>query len=283
MISVQNFIKHYSANWLVFTDLDGTLLDRSYNLQAGGKAMDELHQHGCICMPASSKTHIEMAELSKYRKFPSPYIFENGAGLRWPSAAGPEVFGRSASEIADLLDHIREEHDIKYRLFRDIGCAELCSITGLDEAGATAAKQRIGSMPLLWEDTADALETFQGILGFIGLQVVRGGLFQTVLDRSCSKAVAMRKICEHFSRDGRKPVLVACGDAENDLEMLRAADIAILFPNSNGEYLPFDHPALHYASGFGHEAWLDTLQKVLSLESNAEELSLSKSEHQSGE
>ena len=103
-------MKHYSFKWLIFTDLDGTLLDRRYDLKAAADAMDSLHQDGCLCVPASSKTHAEMVELSKFRKFPSPYIFENGSGLSWPSARAPELTGRSASEISDLLDHIRDEH-----------------------------------------------------------------------------------------------------------------------------------------------------------------------------
>ena len=31
--------------------------------------MDALHEHGCICVPASSKTHLEMMELNKFRNF----------------------------------------------------------------------------------------------------------------------------------------------------------------------------------------------------------------------
>ena len=104
---IENYKKNFATKWLIFTDLDGTLLDRRYDLHAAGAAMDALHEHGCICVPASSKTHSEMIELNRYRKFPSPYIFENGAGLCWPSAAEPEYLGRGADEICDLLDRIR--------------------------------------------------------------------------------------------------------------------------------------------------------------------------------
>ena len=264
MNSVQNILSQFSAKWLLFTDLDGTLLDRHYNLQAAGKALDHLHQYGCVCIPASSKTQLEMAELNKRRKFPSPYIFENGSGLQWPSASHPELFGRSALEIGGLLDHIRDEHNIHYRLFRDIPDDELSEITGLDELGVKAAKVRSASMPLIWEDNAGALDTFQGILGFIGLQVVRGGQFQTVLDRSCSKAGAMQRISQDFTKSYYLPRIIACGDAENDLEMLSAADVAVLFPNGDGGYLPLDHPQLHHADNCGETAWLETLERVLS-------------------
>ena len=68
-------------------------------------------------------------------------------------------------------------HNLNYRTFRHIDCTELQAITGLSESAAALAKQRTGSMPLLWEDSDEALETFSEALGFIGLQIVKEGLF----------------------------------------------------------------------------------------------------------
>ena len=150
-----------------------------------------------------------------------------------------EYLGRRADEICDLLDHI-VLRNLNYRTFRHID-TELQAITGLSESAAALAKQRTGSMPLLWEDSHEALETFSETLGFIGLQIVQGGSFYTVLDNSCGKAVGMRQIAEHFMRSEDAPILVSCGDAENDLEMLALADIAVLFPQSDGKYLQFNH------------------------------------------
>lgn len=274
----QHHTKHFATKWLVFTDLDGTLLDDRYDLRAAGEAMDTLHEHGCICVPASSKTHLEMIELNKFRKFPSPYIFENGAGLCWPSAPEPEHFGRDADEICDLLDHIRGAHDFHYRTFRHISVAELQAITGLSASAAASAKERTGSMPLLWEDSPQALESFSEALSFIGLQVVQGGRFCAVLDKSCNKGLGMRKVAEHFMQPEAKPILVSCGDAKNDLEMLALADIAVLFPGTNGQYVPFNHPVVHYAATSGHEHWLQTMQHILGIEESFSEHSLDRTE-----
>lgn len=279
MNNIPSIMKHYSPKWLLFTDLDGTLLDRRYDLKGAADAMDSLHQYGCLCVPASSKTHAEMVELSNFRKFPSPYIFENGGGLSWPSAREPELIGRLAEEISDLLDHIRDEHLFKFRLFRDISVVEIAGRTGLTEAGARKAKARQASMPLIWTDTRESLERFREILGFIGLQVVSGGLFQTVLDKRCSKAAAMLSIAEEFNRGECRPGLVACGDAENDLEMMATAGTAILFPNKAGQYISFDHQRLHFAPKAGHEQWLLSLRQVLALQSDNDALEKRRTEY----
>ena len=118
---------------------------------------------------------------------------------------------------------------------------------------------------MVWEDDPEALEKFSEILGFIGLQVVHGGRFQTVLDAACTKAATVQKVLEHFHWGTQRPTIIACGDAANDLEMLAMADIAILFPASDGQYLSFQHPALHYCVASGHESWLATLQSLLGL------------------
>ena len=279
MNNIPGNMKHYSAKWLIFTDLDGTLLDRRYDLEAAADVMDSLHQDACLCVPASSKTQAEMAELNNFRKFPSPYIFENGGGLSWPSATAPEIIGRPAEEISDLLDYIRDEHLFNFRLFRDISVVEIAGRTGLTEAGARKAKVRQTSMPIIWMDTQESLERFREILSFIGLKVVNGGLFQTVLDKRCSKAAAMLGIAEQFNRGECHPKLVACGDAENDLDMMSLADTAVLFPNKAGQYIPFDHPNLHLAPKAGHEPWLQSLQQVLALQSNNYAPELRRTEH----
>ena len=52
------------------------------------------------------------------------------------------------------------------------------------------------------------------------LEVQRGG---------CNKAMGLRALHDHCGHDR---ILIACGDYENDMEMLRAADVAICPENA---------------------------------------------------
>ena len=45
---------------LIFTDLDGTLLDDRYDLPGAADALDRVHEMGALVVPISSKTHAEM-------------------------------------------------------------------------------------------------------------------------------------------------------------------------------------------------------------------------------
>lgn len=259
-------MRSFRTRCLMFTDLDGALLDGCWDIRGAGAAMDTLHELGCICIPVASRTQPEMDELNKARKFPSPYIFENGTGIRWPSDTQPQCFGRSAGEIYDLLDHIREEHGLHYRSLRDISSEELQNITGLDEATASAAKQRIASVPLVWEDSPQALARFTQILGFIGLQVVCDRQFEIVSDASCSKALAMQTVIAHFCGGHGKPKIIACANPDHGLEMLAQADIALLFSDPKNNSLTLQHPCLHRYPAGDQSAWLNAVRQALELQ-----------------
>ena len=68
---------------LIFTDLDGTLLDDRYDLVGAAMAMDRVFELGALVVPVSSKTHAEMMLLRAQQSVATPFVFENGAGIDW--------------------------------------------------------------------------------------------------------------------------------------------------------------------------------------------------------
>ena len=160
---------------LVFTDLDGTLLDHhSYSFSAALPALQRLRRARIPVIPVTSKTLAELAPLMRELDNAHPCIAENGglialppgyfAGLdRYPLQEGYRVIELS-SNYEDLLRtarRLRADHQYQFRGFSDMSDAEVAACTGLSVAAATRARRRRCSEPLQWLDTAAAFAQFR--------------------------------------------------------------------------------------------------------------------------
>jgi mannosyl-3-phosphoglycerate phosphatase len=72
-------------NLLIFTDLDGTLLDHdSYSFDAAQAALELLRLHQASLIFTTSKTRFEIERLQSAVKICEPFISENGAAIFFP-------------------------------------------------------------------------------------------------------------------------------------------------------------------------------------------------------
>ncbi len=80
---------------------------------------------------------------------------------------------------------------------------------------------------------------------------VSGPRFLELTVKGCTKATGIQRLRElHYRKTGRKLTVVACGDQENDLAMLRAADIAFCPENAIPEVKAACRATLcHHAQG----------------------------------
>ena len=80
---------------IVFTDLDGTLLDHhSYSWRAASPAMAKLAANGIPLIFNSSKTAAEMRHLQNAMGIRAPFIVENGAAAVIPAGCLGRTEGR---------------------------------------------------------------------------------------------------------------------------------------------------------------------------------------------
>ena len=233
---------------LVFTDLDGTLLDHhSYSFSAALPALQRLRRARIPVIPVTSKTLAELAPLMRELDNAHPCIAENGglialppgyfAGLdRYPLQEGYRVIELS-SNYEDLLRtarRLRADHQYQFRGFSDMSDAEVAACTGLSVAAATRARRRRCSEPLQWLDTAAAFAQFRQAVETAGLQLVQGGRFWHLMG-SHDKASAMQRLCEQSRSAGFQGFsTVALGDSPNDIPMLEAVDIPLLIRRPDG-------------------------------------------------
>lgn len=218
---------------IVFTDLDGTLLDHeSYACDPARPALDALKSKGVPLVLASSKTAAEIAELHAVLGLgDAPAIVENGAGL-WRPGAG-EADDTDYRAIREALDDLPTRLRVLFRGFGDMSAYEVAHITGLSRDAAARARARAHSEPGLWSGDPELLAEALRKLGRRGIHARRGGRFLT-LSMGGTKADRMAEVMAEYGA----PHSLALGDAPNDAEMLETAERGVIVRNDHGTPLP---------------------------------------------
>lgn len=219
---------------IVFTDLDGTLLDhKTYRWDAARPALEALAALGIPVILASSKTAREITDLQRDMGLEGcPALVENGAGvigLGPDTAAAAKDYGAIRQALAQLPASLRQP----FEGFGDMSAAQVADVTGLDRRGAEAAKDRQFSEPGLWHGSPENHDRFLAALSRKGIAAREGGRFLT-LSFGSTKADRMAEVMDHLTAKRS----VALGDAPNDVEMILAADIGVIVQNPHREPLP---------------------------------------------
>lgn len=219
---------------VVFSDLDGTLLDHeTYDWSAARPALERLIGLGCPVILSSSKTAAEILPLQQAMRLERfPAIVENGAGIIGLDAVQAPA-DTTYAQIRDRLDALPAALRAGFHGFGDMTLTELRDRTGLDEAAARRAQNRDFSEPGIWTGSEADRRSFEAALLEQGLAVQQGGRFLTVSDGR-SKADGMGRILAHY----RPRQSLALGDAPNDIDMLQTAGFGIIINNPHRPPLP---------------------------------------------
>jgi len=233
---------------IVFTDLDGTLLDHhdySYDLSMPGIAL--LRGAGIPLVLVSSKTASEMEALRRKLGLAAPFVCENGGGIAFPSEHGKEprieAMGMSAAELEARSDLLKRAAGRRIRLITDMDPNEIAALTGLEPEAARKVRERSHSIPFLTADGSSIdLPEVNRLLGREGLAVTRGGRFYHLGTAGVDKGLAVSRILAHYRPDAGEADIVTTGlgDSENDLPMLKAVDRPVLVRKPDGSFLKTD-------------------------------------------
>ncbi|MDG1065027.1 MAG: HAD-IIB family hydrolase [Luminiphilus sp.] len=266
---------------VIYTDLDGTLLDHhTYELGVAGPVLSEVLARGIPVIPVTSKTHAEVQLLCQNLKLNGPFVVENGAAIWVPktwgllrptgsaSASGYwcHVLGKSRGYIRGLMAGLGGEWSSRFHALSDMSSRQVCAVTGLDEPSARRAQARHYSETLLWLGSAVDRIVFAQAVAELGLQVVQGGRFLHVLAGG-GKGTAMRWLHEHICSDLHPDAIsIAAGDAHNDLQLLEAADHALVVRSPLHEPpKPHNHPRLYLSTEEGPAGWAEGIQSIFEI------------------
>ncbi len=262
MVSAPNI-----ENMIVFSDLDGTLLDhQTYSHAEANAALDQLHQLNIPLILASSKTAAEIIPLRAELGFAHcEAIVENGSGI----LEGQDGTGDSEDKyqlIRQALDQLPPRLRCRYQGFGDWRAEEVSERTGLSLSDAENAKTRRFSEPGLWLGDEEEKGDFVVALSESGLTVQQGGRFMT-LSFGGNKAERMLEIASRYAKCGENPFIVALGDANNDLAMIEQADLGVIIPNPAHRGLPRcpgeASGQIIRAKSAGPKGWNETIMSLL--------------------
>lgn len=260
---------------LIYTDLDGTLLDDDYSFREAEPALAEIRRRGIPLIPCSSKTQAEVERLRRRLGLEDPFIVENGAACFVPEGwrgfavdegarEGPYRVIRLGADYPRLRRFLAERgRHWGVRGFGDASAPELARRSGLSLEEAELARRRGFSEPF-WFEGEERLTELAAAAAHEGLEITRGGRFHHLVGRGADKGAAVRRLTALLGRLLPAPILtIGLGDGANDLPLLEAVDRAVLLPRADGSFEPCAVPKLLRARPRGGRGWNEAVLALL--------------------
>ncbi len=264
---------------VVFTDLDGTLLDGSYAFERALPALNLIDGMRIPLVFCSSKTRSEIEFCRTLLKNEHPFISENGGGIFIPIGYFDPSFiiQEHASERDSTYDLIRlgaQYADLRKAFeilraegfavkgFGDMTAEEVAGAMGLPAEQAEMAKQRDFDEPFFYEGKKEeALLLFDSIRKK-GLSVTQGKIYHLLGQSDKGKAVSI--LSGLYQQKWGSVKTIGIGDSPNDLPMLKAVDMAVIVQKPDGTYDPLLSTVNAIkACGIGPAGWNDAILSVI--------------------
>ncbi len=282
--------------FVIFTDLDGTLLDHdSYSWAEASPALELCRERGIPVVLATSKTRSEIEPLHESLRLSAPFISENGGGIFFPqetdrntlfgslrtdaipmekeaetvlSENGQRRFrkvslGVHYERLVEIFREVRNETGVEMRGFSDMDAKEISRLTGLDETGARLAAKREFDEPFLFQSSSGKMAFLKEAMGRKGLEIVSGGRFFHLTGKN-DKGHAMDLLVSWYIRRHEKVLTIALGDSPNDFGMLERSHFPVLVASSKDySSLKSTIPGLTITEQKGPKGWNKAVLQIL--------------------
>lgn len=264
---------------IIFTDLDGTLLDsETYSFEEALPALKLLRERHIPLIICSSKTRAEIEYYRKLLENHDPFISENGGGIYIPRGYFPfRVEGdfiieerngytllRLGADYARLRECIYQLRASGFNVtgFGDLGYADIQKITGLPAEQAKMAKEREFDEPFIIKASDEEKKIIIGKIKEMGFQVTEGRLMHLIGGSDKGRAVSILK--NFYEMAFGAIITIALGDSPNDTPMLLEVDKPAIVEKENGLFESrIKIPNLMRAAGKGPSGWNIAIYQLL--------------------
>ncbi len=261
---------------LIFTDLDGTLLDHeTYSWKKAEPALRLAKRMDVPVIFCTSKTRAEIEVCRRKIGNKEPFIAENGEAIfipkgyfsRNPAQARTVgkyqviVLGTPYKELREAVRKMQKK-GIKIKGFGDMNPKEVAKLTGLSAREAKLAMKREFDEPFVLTDRKHE----SGVREFArknGLRITKGGRFYHLLGNSGGKGVAVGILSSIYGiESGRPPVTAGLGDSQNDFPLLRMVSVPYLLKRHDGKHASNSDVFIRH-KGKGPEGWNSAVLRFL--------------------
>lgn len=256
--------------YLVFSDLDGTLLDHdTYSYDPAREGLALLKKHAVPLVLVSSKTLPEMKILHKEMSLEAPFIFENGGGIFWPGKENnPEILGMDVSALKRKKGQLEDAVGEPVLFITDMSAEEIVRRTGLSHDRALLSRERLTSLPFVMPSGKVVMpmemDKINRDLEKKGLSITKGGRFYHLLPAGSDKGSAIRRVIEYYSRMGEEAVTaIGIGDSENDIAMFRAVDVPVLVRKKDNTAIETGLERIRITGSAGPEGFTEAVKQAV--------------------
>jgi mannosyl-3-phosphoglycerate phosphatase len=262
---------------IIFTDLDGTLLNQEdYDYKPALPMLEQLKQKGIPVIPVTSKTRAEVEGLRQEIGLTDPFIVENGSAVFIPkdecrfvvSEANPKgnydlkLFGCTYAEAREGLKAVAGKIGESLRGFGDLSEAEIQSLTGLPLEEVKLAKTREFTEPFVTPRHLP-MEKIEQAAANYDFRVLVGDRFSHLIGKNAGKGRAVKWLMETYQAiTTEKVVTVGLGNSPNDLEMLETVDIPIVIASRQGVHPGLANKNWQIAPSPGSQGWAEALVDI---------------------
>lgn len=278
-IEIEKRMHRNNSKHLIFTDLDGSLLDHySYSFEPARSLLEKLEERNIPVVCCTSKTFDELVSLRKTLNNPHPFIVENGAAIYIPRGyfGSPQPDHEEEYECISfceprlhwntLIHSVGSEYQDHFKTFKQLGDEGISQTTGLSLQDASLANQKQFSEPVQWLGHQKGKASFISSLLSVGATVLEGGRFLHV-SGAVDKGRASMHLLSIFQKYADVKIeSIAVGDSDNDIAMLEAADKALIIRSPSHSVPVLQKKYDVWVSGeYGPTGWAKGIRSILDL------------------
>ena len=256
-----------SSIWVV-SDVDGTLMDHSYDLTPAKETIKTLQKLFIPVILCTSKTASEVRVIRNELNLTDPYIVENGAAIYGESLEkvnGEIILGKKYETLEEILNLISKEIDYQLIPLNNLSDQEATDLTGLKGNSLTLMRDRHWSMPFL-NPPFNLEEKINICCKKYKVDIFKGNRMSHLLSINSNKGKAINALKKYSKNQNIQ--IVGLGDSPNDLPLLLNSDIRIVIPGVDGPNLnlveklkDFKFTLASEPNGYG---WKNEINKLLS-------------------